>query len=85
MSSLIVRKVVTYLNNTSDNHYNPYEQLLTNRERENLNLLSKGFLHKQIASELFISTETVKTHCHNIYEKLHVTTKKDAVNKYYQK
>lgn len=85
MSSLIARKVVKYLNDTAEDHYNPYEQLLTNREREILNLLSKGFLHKQIASELFISTETVKTHCHNIYEKLHVTTKMDAVNKYFQK
>ncbi|MBK9221912.1 MAG: hypothetical protein IPO78_05965 [Saprospiraceae bacterium] len=58
---------------------------MKNQEREILNLLSKGFLHKQIAIELFISTENVKTHSHNIYEKLHVTTKKDAVNKYYQK
>ena len=85
MSSQIARKVVNYLNTSTVQHYNPFEELLTNREREILNLLSKGLLYKQIASQLFISVETVKSHCHNIYDKLHVTTKMEAVNKYYHK
>jgi NarL family two-component system response regulator LiaR len=57
--------------------------LLTQREKEVLALLSKGRLYKQIAGELHISVETVKSHCHNIYEKLHVTTRPEAINKYF--
>ncbi|MFN8279770.1 MAG: response regulator transcription factor [Saprospiraceae bacterium] len=85
MSSNIARKVVQYLNKSVTESNNPYESLLTKREREILNLLSTGLIYKQIADTLFISVETVKSHCHNIYDKLHVTTKMEAVNKYFKK
>ena len=64
---------------------NPYTALLTKREKEVLNLLSKGLMYKQIAAELFVSIETVKSHCHNIYDKLHVSSRTEALRLYYYK
>ena len=57
---------------------------LTSREKEILDLLAKGYLYKEIAAELFISIETVKRHIHNIYEKLHVQTRTEALNKVFR-
>lgn len=54
---------------------------LTPREEEILNYLSKGFLYKEIASELFISIETVRTHVRKIYQKLQVRTRTEALLK----
>ena len=54
---------------------------LSPRETEILALLGKGYLYKEIASRLGISTETVRTHIHNTYEKLHVRTRTEAVMK----
>jgi DNA-binding NarL/FixJ family response regulator len=54
---------------------------LTNRDREMLDLLAKGYHYKEIADQLSISFETVRTHIHNIYEKLHVQSRTEALNK----
>lgn len=54
---------------------------LTKRELEMLDLLAKGYRYKEIADRLFISFETVRTHIHNIYEKLHVQSRTEALNK----
>lgn len=83
MSPQIARKVVASFRRPNTQQMTPYEALLTQREKEVLSLLSTGRLYKQIAEELHISVETVKSHCHNIYEKLHVTTRGEAVNKYF--
>jgi DNA-binding NarL/FixJ family response regulator len=56
--------------------------LLSEREKEVLQLLSKGLLYKEIAERLFISHETVKKHLRNIYGKLHVQNKVEALNKF---
>ena len=84
MSTDIARKVVMHFQSQgqSESHY---DQILTSREKEVLGLLSKGKYYKEIASELFISLETVKSHCQNIYEKLHVSSRTEAVNKYYSR
>ena len=84
MSAHIARKVVTYFQKGVP-FKSPYAELLTNREKEILNLLSTGKLYKEIAAELFISIETVKSHCHNIYEKLHVSSRTEALNKYFNR
>jgi DNA-binding NarL/FixJ family response regulator len=55
--------------------------LLTKRETEMLCLLGRGLRYKEIADKLFISTATVRTHIYNIYQKLHVQSRQDAVNK----
>ncbi len=83
MSAQIARKVVASFQQPTKDIPNPYEQMLTKREQEVLRLLSKGKQYKQIANDLGISLETVKSHCHNIYEKLHVTSKMEAINKVY--
>lgn len=54
---------------------------LTAREEEILSYLSKGFLYKEIAAELFISIETVRTHIRKIYQKLQVRTRTEALLK----
>lgn len=53
----------------------------TTREQEILTALSKGFSYKEIADNLLISIETVRTYLRNIYEKLQVHSKVEALNK----
>ncbi|HEX5155419.1 MAG TPA: response regulator transcription factor [Parafilimonas sp.] len=78
MSSDVARKVITSFQKQS-----PEINVLTAREKEILELLSKGLLYKEIAFQLSISIDTVKRHCFNIYEKLHVSNKTEAINKYH--
>ena len=54
---------------------------LSEREKEILSLLVKGKSYKMIAAECFISIDTVNSHIKNIYEKLHVHSKSEAVVK----
>lgn len=55
---------------------------LTGREKEILELLSQGLLYKEIADKKCISMDTVKKHVGNIYRKLHVNNKVEAINKF---
>lgn len=74
MSSKIARMVI-------DNfHVNPNSPL-TKRETEILQLISEGKTYTQISEELFISKETAKTHIKNIYSKLQVNSKSEAIAK----
>ncbi|MEI6712786.1 MAG: response regulator transcription factor [Verrucomicrobiota bacterium] len=57
---------------------------LTRRERETLELLAEGFLYKEIAAKLGISMETVREYVRNIYAKLHVNSRTEAVVKFLQ-
>jgi DNA-binding NarL/FixJ family response regulator len=74
MSSKIARMVVNSFKT------NPHEQLTT-RETEVLSQLCKGKSYKKIAETLFISEETVRRHIKNIYKKLQVGSKSEAVAK----
>ena len=58
---------------------------LTKREREILDLLAAGFRYKEIAAKLFLSIETVRSYIRDIYSKLHVHSRTDALNKLYNK
>ncbi len=58
---------------------------LTEREQEILKLLVQGLLYKEIGSRLEISVNTAKKHVLNIYSKLHVNSKAQALNIAYQK
>lgn len=82
MSPKIARKVLMSFAGPSQN---PVFDLITKREREVLELLSKGFLYKEIAEKLVITLSTVKRHLNHIYEKLQVQNKTEAVNKLYGK
>lgn len=54
-------------------------EVLTDRELEVLHSLSKGINYKQISKELYISESTVKTHVNNIFTKLNVNDRTQAV------
>ncbi len=54
-------------------------QYLTQREEEVLGLLTQGYTYKDVAKELFISDTTVKTHVNNIFQKLQVSDRTQAV------
>ena len=58
---------------------------LSEREKEILQLLSQGLEYKEIGSKIFISPNTVKKHCINIYQKLHVNSKAQALRIAYTK
>ncbi len=81
MSTPIARKVINHFKESKV----PGHGSLTNKENEILNLLSKDFLYKEIAVKLSISIGTVTRHIHNIYEKLDVCNKTEAINKVYLK
>ncbi len=83
MSSRIARKVVQTFQATSPS--SEEAENLSKREHEILLYLAKGYRYKEIAEALFISIETVRTHLRNIYEKLHVRSRSEAVLKVYPK
>jgi DNA-binding NarL/FixJ family response regulator len=80
MSSVIARKVVKSFNKsiqlTTEEYYN-----LSKRENELLDMLAQGKRIKEIADELFIAVSTVRKHIRNIYEKLQVKSRTEALNK----
>jgi DNA-binding NarL/FixJ family response regulator len=82
MSPSIARKVLQAFQST------PYESLneyaLTAREKEILFSLVDGLSYKKIGEKYFISLSTIRTHISNIYGKLHVHSKSQAVAKVLQ-
>jgi LuxR family maltose regulon positive regulatory protein len=59
----------------------PMVEPLTNRELDVLDLLAQRLSNKEIAEKLFLSTTTVKGHLQNIYGKLNVKKRREAVEK----
>lgn len=88
MSSQIARKVVNAFQSKpvdapDTNTAAKAISILSNRENEILELLSRGMLYKEIAARLYISQETVRKHVYHIYEKMHVNNRVEAINKFY--
>lgn len=83
MSSHIARKVVDSFHKLQEDNFEMKK--LSEREKEILHLLSEGLRYKEIADKLFLSTETVRTHIRNIYEKLQVNSRTEALNKTFPK
>jgi DNA-binding NarL/FixJ family response regulator len=81
MSSQIARKVARYFAEREKPRKNEELEKLSAREQEILEYLSRGFRYKEIAAALYVSVETVRKHIHNIYEKLQVNSRTDAINK----
>ena len=79
ISSQIARKVIEAF--AVKEKTNEYFQDLTRREQEMLEQLSKGYRYKEIADKLYISLDTVRTHIRNIYEKLQVNSRAEALKK----
>lgn len=78
MTPSIAKRVLNFFNESGKklNEYN-----LTSREKEILNELVNGLSYKKIAETLFISLDTVRSHIKNIYQKLHVSSRSEAVAK----
>ncbi len=83
MSASIARKLVNVFVENQLAILNDESAILSAREKEVLQLVSKGLLYKEIADQLFISFHTVRQHVRKIYEKLHVQNKTEAINKVY--
>jgi len=77
--SLINLKTCLNTQNTEEKSDPGLLQHLTDRETEVLNSLAKGINYKQISKDLFISESTVKTHVNNIFTKLNVNDRTQAV------
>lgn len=83
MTDQIARKVVSIFQQMG--HSSAETENLTDREHEILALLAKGYYDKELADRLFLSIKTVRTHLRNIYKKLHVRSRTEAVLRYLQK
>ena len=80
MSMAIARKVVNYFQQIKQGRSEI--EMLSKREQEILALLAKGYLYKEIADQLGITAGTVRVHLHAVYEKLHVSSRTEAVVKF---
>lgn len=80
MSSQIARRVIA-----SFQHKDSIDEveILTPKEKEVLKALAKGLRYKEIANEFGVSMETIRSHARKIYEKLHVQSRTEALNKVY--
>jgi DNA-binding NarL/FixJ family response regulator len=80
MSNSIARKVVaSFQKAKKTDEKQPH---LSPREQAVLDCLAKGLTYKQIADQLEISIDTIRTHLRRVYEKLHVQSRTEAVAKY---
>ncbi|WP_420400649.1 response regulator [Flagellimonas sp.] len=73
MSSKIARRII--------NSFRVIQNPLSSREMEILEMLGQGLNYKDIAKDIFLSPHTVKTHIKNIYSKLHVKNRAEAIYK----
>lgn len=85
MSPSIARRALNLLMNskidlhkTPDNNNGP-DYNLTQREKEVLTFLVDGLEYKEIAQSMSVSPNTIRNHISNIYKKLHVTSKTQAI------
>lgn len=83
MSASIARKVIKSFHIQPANNVEEYQ--LTPREKEILHALVDGLSYKKIADKFVVSISTIRTHICNIYHKLHVNSKAEAVAKVLRK
>jgi DNA-binding NarL/FixJ family response regulator len=83
ISSAVAKKILSFFANQNVILVSPGNEdyHLSEREKEILRLMAEAFNYKAIAEKLYISYETVRTHVKNIYKKLHVTSRSEAVIK----
>ncbi|MCX7824703.1 MAG: response regulator transcription factor [Verrucomicrobiae bacterium] len=80
MTPQIARHVVQFFQSQSSQPANA--EGLTERERDLLSLLARGRQYKEIAEQLGISVDTVRSHIRRIYRKLHVHSRTEAAVKF---
>ncbi|MGZ8557201.1 MAG: response regulator [Chitinophagaceae bacterium] len=81
MNGMIAAKVLDYFQQSQQKKSSLYESNLTEREKEILSLLIKGLSYKEIASNIFISIETLNSHIKNIYRKLNVHSRSELASR----
>jgi DNA-binding NarL/FixJ family response regulator len=79
MSPQLARRVVQFFSNPQGGSQVSH---LSPGEREFLQLLAKGYVYKEIAEHMGISTDTVRYYVRTVYEKLHVHSRTEAVVKF---
>lgn len=84
MSTSVARRVIGHFRNRNE-QVGDTQNLLSEREYAVLRLLAEGLIYKEIAERLGVTPNTVGQHVHRIYQKLHVQTRIEAVNKYFGK
>lgn len=80
ISSQIAQKVLSAFRQMMPK--NPVENPLSDREIAVLTLLSMGHSNRQVADKLGVGIATVKSHIYSIYQKLHVSSRVEAINKF---
>lgn len=75
----IAYKILTRMVSTSDSVAKPTREELRTRELEVLKLAAKGMTNKAIAEKLYLSERTIQTHFANIFRKLNVGSRTEAV------
>jgi DNA-binding NarL/FixJ family response regulator len=81
MSRYIARKVISVFQNPTN--ANKLAEL-SERENQVLQLIATGITVKEVSDELSLSKHTVTKHLRNIYTKLHVNNRIEAVNRLQQ-
>ncbi len=86
MTASIARQIIEMFNQLHEagDAKKGEEYNLTQREKEVLQLMVKGYTYKMAAAEFYISVETIRSHIKNIYKKLHVNSKSEAVAKVFK-
>jgi DNA-binding NarL/FixJ family response regulator len=79
VSGPVARHLVSYFNKRGNSTRE--ELTLTPRESEVLDLLSMGYRAKEVAARLGVGIDTVNTHIRHIYNKLHVSSRSEAIAK----
>lgn len=80
MSSYIARKVVQWFQKKPATASDVHREVLSPREHEILRLLARGKAYKEMADSLGLSMGTINTHVRRIYQKLHVSSRSEAVS-----
>jgi len=83
MSPAIARKVLSMPFASPVKNEDEIERKLSKREYEILEFLAQGFSYKMVAAETGLSIDTIRSHIKKIYDKLHVNSATEAVNRFF--
>ena len=82
ITPIIANKIINFFKSKDSESCKNQLDNLNSREINVLNYISEGLLNKEIADKLFLSIDTIKKITQNIYEKLQVRNRSEAIKKY---
>lgn len=86
ISSSVVKNIWEYLHDQADDqNEEQVDSQLSKRQAQIMELLYQGLNYREISKQLFISVFTLKWHIHNIYQKLGVNNRTEAINVYFKR